>query len=105
VLAASTARRRHVGLHQLLHHLQAGTDRESKKPLAQIGGNLGHRHPHLLRHSQRTRVELVDLILLGHSGPLSLGVLGGSPETYHPVGLRRETQARGLGKRAPVWQL
>src|SRR4051794_1463604 len=45
----------------------------------------------MVGHGKCRRVGHGRLILLGHSGPLSLGVLGGSPETYHPVGLGRGT--------------
>ena len=63
----------HIGLHQLLHHLQSGPDREREESLTHVGGNLGHRNAHLLRHGQRVRIRRGRLILLGHSGPLSLG--------------------------------
>jgi hypothetical protein len=91
VLAARPAHRRHVGLHQLLHHLQPGTDRQGQQAFAHVGGNLLHRHTRPLRHGERTRVELDPLILLGTTVPCLLGVLGGSPETYHSAGLRRGT--------------
>lgn len=45
-----------------------------------------------------TRVDLVLLVGLAHGGPVpvSRGVLGGSPETYHPVGLRCGTATSQL---------
>jgi hypothetical protein len=73
VLAARPAHRGHVGLHQLAHHLQPGTDREGEQPLTHIGGDLIHRHTHLLGHGERTRLGRLPLVLLGHSGPLSPG--------------------------------
>jgi hypothetical protein len=91
VLAAPPARRGHVGLHQLLHHLQPGTDRQREQPLAQVSSDLVHRHAHLLRHGQRTRVEVVDLILLGHSGPLFVGSSWRTPNTYRKAGIGRGT--------------
>jgi hypothetical protein len=79
VPAARPAHRGHVGLHQLLHHLQFGTDREGEQLLARVGCDLVHRDAHLLGHGERSRVELGRLVLLGHSGPLSSGCLGGRP--------------------------
>ena len=73
MFAARPADGSHVGLHQLLHHLQSSPDREREQALAHVGGDLGHRHTHLLRHGQHVRIQRGRLILLGHSGPLSLG--------------------------------
>ena len=67
------AHRPHVGLHQLGHDLQPGTDREGKQPLAHVLGDLIHRHAHLLRHGKRARVAGPGLIPLVHGGPLSFG--------------------------------
>ena len=59
----STARTRgretggHIGLHRLLHHLPPGADRVREESLAHVGGDLGHRHLHLLRHNPRVRIE------------------------------------------------
>jgi hypothetical protein len=60
VLAPRPAR----GSHVRLHHLQTGPDGESQEPLAHISGDLAHRHAHLLRHGERTRVERLGLIQL-----------------------------------------
>src|SRR4051794_36637171 len=68
-----------------------GADREGEQSLAHVGSDLLHRDADMVRHGKCRRVGHGRLILLGHSGPLSLGVLGGSPETYHPVGLGRGT--------------
>ena len=79
VPAAWPARRGHVGLHQLGHHLQPGTDREGEQSLTHVGGDLVHRDAHLLGHGERPRVDDVPLVALGHGGPLLPGCLGGRP--------------------------
>jgi hypothetical protein len=39
----------HVGVHQRLHHLQAGTHGQSQQALLHVLGDLAHRHSDLLR--------------------------------------------------------
>jgi hypothetical protein len=36
-------------------------------------------------------VVLPGLVILGHGGPLAVGVLGGTPDTYQTAGLERGT--------------
>ena len=80
VLATRPAHCGHVGLHQLLHHLQPCADREGQQPLAHVGGDLAHRHAHLLGHGERVRVAGLGLVPLVHGGPLSPWVVfGGRP--------------------------
>src|SRR3954465_4619739 len=88
---ARTTCRGHIGLHQLLHHLQAGTDGEGEQSLPPGGDDLVHRHAHLLGHGQHTRVDLGPLILLGHSGPLFVGLSWRTPNTYRKEGIERGT--------------
>ena len=82
---------RHIGLHQLLHHLQTGAHGQGQQPLPHLGGDLLHRHRHLLRHGQRPRVERSSLVVLGHSGPLFVGLSWRTPNTYLTAGLERGT--------------
>ena len=90
VLATRTARRGHVGLHQLGHHLQPGPDREGEWSLPQSAA-ISFIDTHLLGHGERTRTALGRLVLLGHSGPLSSVVLADAqhlPQGRHRAGDR-----------------
>ncbi len=69
------------------HHLPPGTDRQGEQPVPHVGGDLGQRHTHLLRHGQRTRIRSGPLVLLGHSGPLPRVVLSDTRDL--PVGRPR----------------
>ena len=100
-----TAQRVHVGghhrRHHRRHHLQARAHGQRQQALADLGGDLAHRHAHHPRHAHRPGRSLggargggLLLVVLGHGGPLSHGVLGGSPETC-----RRPEVAAGAGKR------
>jgi hypothetical protein len=107
VLAPRPAQGLHVGGHHRGHHLQARADRDRQQALPHIRGDLVHHHAHHIRHhrpdptgldrlpvarrARPARPGRLLLIVLAHGGPLSLGVLGGSPDTYHSVGLRRGT--------------
>jgi len=103
VPAAGAGQRGHVGVHQRTHHLQAGADREGEQPLAHVGGDLVHRHVHRGWHRQLERVVgvgILDLVLLGHGGPLLEVVSWSTPNTYRKVGVRRGTATqvpRNLG--------
>ena len=52
VLAARSARRSHVGLHQRAHHLQARADSEGQKALTHVIGDLAHRYRHFIGYGQ-----------------------------------------------------
>jgi hypothetical protein len=49
VPALRAGQRGHVGVHQRLHHLQAGADGQRQQALLHALGDLGHRHTDLLR--------------------------------------------------------
>jgi hypothetical protein len=86
--ALGPAHRGHVRFHDRGHHLQAGPDRQGQQALAHLAGQLGQlgqRHAHRVGHGGLARVDLAVLVVLAHGGPLSRGVLGGSPE-YLPHG-------------------
>lgn len=80
----------HRLLHQRLHDGQAGTDSHSQQAFSHRPGNVFHRHAHALRQQYR-RVELVGLVVVHPGGPLALGCLGRTPETYQMAGLERGT--------------
>ncbi len=81
----------HVGLHQRRHHLQAGAHRQRQQTLLHVLGDLGHGHTDPLWNRGHARVHGLNLATLLHGGPLAVGVLGGTPDTYHTAGLERGT--------------
>jgi hypothetical protein len=59
--------------------------------LAYVGDDLAERDAHGIVHGECPHGNIDRLVVLFHSGPLSRGVLGGSPELYQTVELRRGT--------------
>ena len=95
VLAARPAQRRHVLVHDLVHHLQADPGREGQQALPRRLRDPGQRHDHLLGHGDLAgilRVTLVSarglLIGLAHGGSLPRVFLVRSPVAYHSAGSR-----------------
>jgi hypothetical protein len=81
----------HVGLHQRLHDLQADAHGQRQQALLHVLGDLAHRHTDPPWKRGRARVHGPNLATLLHGGPLALGVLGGTPDTYYTAGLERGT--------------
>src|SRR5882757_2926126 len=91
MLALRAGQRGHVSLHQRRHDLQTGAHGQRQQTLAHILGDLGHRHTDPLWNRGCARVHGLNLATLLHGGPLAVGVLGGTPDTYHTAGLERGT--------------
>src|SRR5882757_3109884 len=91
MLALRAGQRGHVSLHQRRHDLQAGTHGQRQQALAHILGDLAHRHTDPLWNRGCARVDGLNLVTLLHGGPLAVGVLGGTPDTYHTAGIERGT--------------
>src|SRR5277367_7179273 len=89
--ALRPGQRGHVSLHQRRHHLQASTHGQRQQTLAHVFGDLCHRHTDPLWNRGCARVDGLNLATLLHGGPLAVGVLGGTPDTYHTAGLERGT--------------
>ena len=94
VLELRPRQRGDVLVHQRLHDLQAGTDGERHSPPgANRRARPGTRRPiPTSSPSGRGRGGVVLLVVLLHGGgPLLVGVLGGTPDTYHQAGFERGT--------------
>ena len=77
VLAVRAAQPGHVLVEHRRHDLQARADGQGQQAFLRRPGDLGHRHDHLVRHSdliwQRARLGTTAVLLIGvaHGGPLS----------------------------------
>ena len=80
VLALRPAHRGHLGVHHRCHHLQPGAHSHREQPLLHLTGQLGHHDRDGLRHGQPHRGSIVRLVVLLHSGPLSVGSTWRSPK-------------------------
>jgi hypothetical protein len=74
-------------LRYLVDDTPPGTDCQREKALA----DLGHRHTDPLWNRRCARVHGLNFDTLLHGGPLAVGVLGGTPDSYHTAGLERGT--------------
>src|SRR5450756_1626388 len=81
VLALRPTPRLQVGAHHRGHHLQPRAHGHREQTFLHIAGELGQRHRHGLRQHGHRRARSLLLVVLLHSGPLSLGRLGGRPTT------------------------